>query len=630
MKNKKGFSLVELLIAIAFISVIVVLVFGIAVFNNKLRKVNEERTQALLYANQSLEAIKLISWVSLAAGDYHLEVQGDTWDLISGSELIDNKYTRTITISDVYRASSTTGLVYGPIVETGGYVDADTKKITATIDWMSKIGIAKQDSLETYVYLWDTERWTQTNWVGGSGQTNWLDETMFASKDSGIVISTPGVASLTSGFIDWSYATTTDIFDTPGNFDDNDVYELNGVAYLVTKNNPAGAELYVIDVSDPYNPFELSTLDIGDSVTSVVALGQYAYVSTADNAGEFKVIDISNDYNPQVVFSYDLPTNDDASDITVNENEAYISQGNNMYSFNITNPTAPLYLDSVTTSDIIAEILVAENHVYMATRDDNMELQITDVTNPINMQIVTQYDLPGSLKGSDIDVRGTRVYISTENNGSGEELFLFDISDPLNPVAIGAFEMGETIHSFSIIGPYALLGTNFLDQELVIVDISNPGVMIKVAGFDLKGYVLGMSANCSIIYAATSSNEAEFFIISTEVVDCNYADYGILESSTYDTGSSEVTYNWIAWTGTAPENTSIRFQLASSNSQSGPWSYVGPDGTNTSYYTVGAKEFINYSNHLNHRYIRYKLFLASQAEFTVPILEEITISYTVN
>ena len=162
---------------------------------------------------------------------------------------------------------------------------------------------------QKYIYRWQSNRWVQTDWSGGPGQSNWADETMFFSNDNGIDFSVPGIISLRSGFIDWSYATTTDTFDTPGNFEDNDVFEVDGYAYLVTKNNPAGSEFYILDVTDPYNPIELSSLDIGGSITTVIARGQYVYISTADNNAEFQVIDVSDDYHPFVAATYDLPGN---------------------------------------------------------------------------------------------------------------------------------------------------------------------------------------------------------------------------------------------------------------------------------------------------------------------------------
>ncbi len=626
-KKQSGFSLIELLVAISFISVVVILTVNFTTYNKKVYQLNEEHTKAMFFAMEGLEAAKLVAWSDLLAGDHHLSLVDDLWTLETGSELLDNVFTRTLTVSDVYRDSSENNNVYGDIG--GAYLDPNTKKVTVTIDWESRAKITKQEVVETYLHRWQADRWTQTDWIGGDGQANWSDETKFFTKDEGVDIDTAGIVTLRSGFIDWSYATTTAMFDTPGNFEDNDVVEINEIAYLVTKNNPSGPELYILDVSDSYNPVELSSINIGSSISSVKAQdNNYIYLSTEDNSAELQVVDVSDSYNPVVVATYDLPSNENATDLDIASTKAYISQGDTLYSFDISSSTSPQLLDDIVLDAIISRISFSENYIYTSTYNADKELQIVDVNNPINLQAVGFYNLPGSLHASYIMTLGTRVYISTDNSGSQAEFYMFDLTNPTSLELLGSYELGESIHSFHLVGPYALLGTNFLEEELVVIEITDPDNIVKIMGFDLNGYVLGMSANCSMIYAATSSNEAEFFIISTEVTDCGYTPAGTLESSTFDTGSDEVQYNWLTWEGESLEDTYIRFQLATSANINGPWNFVGPDGSSGTYYDATSTEMINYDTHLNQRYIRYKLFMGTDSELQVPVLENIVISYS--
>lgn len=626
-----GFSLIEILVAISFVGVMTLLIVSASVSNGKLRYINEEMTKVLFYSTEALEATKLMNWNDLAAGDYAVVLSGNTWILNSGSQLLDDRYTRTINISDVYRLNSANGQAYGQIVTSGGYLDPDTKKVTVNVSWFSRAGVNRSQTFQTYLHRWKAERWTQTDWIGGSGQSDWSDSTQFATKDLGIDISVAGIATLQSGFIDWSEATTTANFDTAGNFDENDVYEIDDLAFLVTENNSSGSEFYVLDVSNIDNPVELASLNIGSAVNSVVARGDYVYLATDGNSSELVTINVANPSSPSIVDTYDItnPDNDNAYDVVVDDTELYLARGSYLYSFSLIDPANPSYLDRIGVGATARELFLSENYVYIATEEEEAELQIIDVSNPANLDQIGEYDLPGNLKGTDVYVLGNTAYISIQNNGGGPELFIFEISDPSTPVYIGDYELGETIHSFAIVGPYALIGTNFLNEELTVVDISVPASPSKVSGFDLSGYVLGMSANCSVIYAATSSNYGEFFIISTEVLDCGYANYGELESSTFDTGSDEVTYNWLSFTGSRPLDTDIKFQVATSNNLAGPWSFKGPDGTANTYYNIASQELINYSAHLNQRYMRYKLFLETSSSWEVPILEEVTISYSV-
>lgn len=95
-----------------------------------------------------------------------------------------------------------------------------------------------------------------------------------------------------------------------------------------------------------------------------------------------------------------------------------------------------------------------------------------------------------------------------------------------------------------------------------------------------------------------------------------YRTTGYIISSTFDTTATNgVAPNSIMWLGTLPSTSHVKFQFASSNSSSGPWSYVGSDGTSNTYYEPSAANTplkINLADvaaHNNKRYFRYKVIL---------------------
>ncbi len=126
---------------------------------------------------------------------------------------------------------------------------------------------------------------------------------------------------------------------------------------------------------------------------------------------------------------------------------------------------------------------------------------------------------------------------------------------------------------------------------------------------------------------------------------CSPADYkvktgfrststsGSLISSVFDTwaiGGSAM--NTIMWQGTQPSGTSVKFQIASSNSAAGTWNYKGPDGSETTYYfpaNAGIPAQINLAHHNNHRYFRYKIFLYSDTSQTnSPTVTDVIINWS--
>ena len=108
---------------------------------------------------------------------------------------------------------------------------------------------------------------------------------------------------------------------------------------------------------------------------------------------------------------------------------------------------------------------------------------------------------------------------------------------------------------------------------------------------------------------------------------------GSLISSIFDTQvTNGVSINTVMWRGNKPSGTTVKFQIASSNSSSGPWNYYGPDGSSTTYYTptdADAPVQINLEYHNNHRYFRYKIFLETNGAQTVsPRVDSVIINWS--
>ncbi len=104
-----------------------------------------------------------------------------------------------------------------------------------------------------------------------------------------------------------------------------------------------------------------------------------------------------------------------------------------------------------------------------------------------------------------------------------------------------------------------------------------------------------------------------------------------LISSTFDTQvAGGAAFNSILWQGVQPAGTSVRFQIASSNISTGPWNYIGHDGTNITFYDPGGPNKqvrISRVHHNNKQYVRYKIFM-EPAGVSGPRVDDVIISYS--
>ncbi|NDB60025.1 prepilin-type N-terminal cleavage/methylation domain-containing protein [bacterium] len=111
----------------------------------------------------------------------------------------------------------------------------------------------------------------------------------------------------------------------------------------------------------------------------------------------------------------------------------------------------------------------------------------------------------------------------------------------------------------------------------------------------------------------------------------NYNSSGILESSTFDTGSPSNFYS-LTWTPTdqplSAGSDSVRFQFATNLnvSTTTTWDYKGPDGTTGTYYTNPNSTISNVHN--GDRYARYKVYLASISSTSTPNISDISFTET--
>lgn len=110
-----------------------------------------------------------------------------------------------------------------------------------------------------------------------------------------------------------------------------------------------------------------------------------------------------------------------------------------------------------------------------------------------------------------------------------------------------------------------------------------------------------------------------------------YAASGNLTSSTFDTGTTS-NFNQITWSpASQPVQTgtpNVRFQIASANTNdaSTTWNFIGPDGTDATYYTTSNSNIS--SAHNGNQYFRYKAYLDTASTTYTPTISDVALTFT--
>jgi hypothetical protein len=130
-----------------------------------------------------------------------------------------------------------------------------------------------------------------------------------------------------------------------------------------------------------------------------------------------------------------------------------------------------------------------------------------------------------------------------------------------------------------------------------------------------------LSADSGATWSADTTRDYNF----KTYMQAGFAPAGNLVSSPKDANpSGGITPIWstFSWNGSTPANTSLKFQLAGSNSVNGPFSFVGPDGTAATFFTTSPVQLS--PQFYNFRFLEYKAFLATTNGTVTPTLNDAT------
>jgi len=223
-------------------------------------------------------------------------------------------------------------------------------------------------------------------------------------------------------------------------------------------------------------------------------------------------------------------------------------------------------------------------------------------------------------------------------------------------------DSSNVIAGINPLSPFVLNPNNIQNLQLVIVPKSGNSLMVTVkdsSGLPISGATVSLTGNPSQMTGqgyisqtdwSGGSGQASSTILNKYFADNGQIDTttssgnilmkkiaglyntvpGTLESSTFDTGTTSNFYT-LTWSPTgqpAPTGVnSVKFQFATNpTSTSTVWTYLGPDGTAGTYFTVPGAA-IN-SVHNGSQFTRYKAYLSTVTATSTPSVADVSFAYT--
>lgn len=194
----------------------------------------------------------------------------------------------------------------------------------------------------------------------------------------------------------------------------------------------------------------------------------------------------------------DLGVGNISTDIEVRNGFVYITADSStalapdLYIVDATLPSSPYIVSSINTGPGLSALEVAGHYVYTANLGTTNQLQIIDIENRNLPAIISKTKLPllvsssSPPKATAIFYNKGLIYLGTEK-WSGNELSVFDVSDPYLPTYLGGFKTNTLINDIYVRDGVAYLATSDQNQMRVL-DVSDPTSISLVESFSPSGW----------------------------------------------------------------------------------------------------------------------------------------------
>lgn len=635
-RSHNGQALVELLVALAFASILLPGLITGLVASREGKAQNEQRLEAtglLREAQEALRVVRETSWSQVETnGTFHPQISDSSWQLTQGLENI-NGYTRSIVISDTERDSN------GNIVPNGGTSDPSTKKAVISVSWNTPYPSLVTSTIYLTRFLNNTI-FTQT--TAADFNLGILSDTIVTNTNGGEVALGAGGGS------DWCNPNLSiTALDLPKSGVANAVTVIEGRAFAGTGENASGVSFANVTISNTNPPVAAitGTFD-GYKTNGVFGEANYAYLATDNNFKEIVIIDLNQIINGKYVETgyFNAPENKEAKSVYVTGDVGYAIVGNKLYTFDLSSKSGSRpQLGSVTLAYEGKKVYVVGNYAYAATESTTSQLQIIQVSNGgRTLSVVGQADV-GNQEGKDLFVNSseTRAYLATGLSATEKEFFILDISSKTGDRPIlGSYEAnGMSPKGITVVtGNKAILvGTG--GEEYQTIDIANETTPVRCGGLNINSGVNGVSSVLEqdgdvYSYVITGDASSELKIIEGGPGG-QFATTGTFTSSAFDAGST-VAYNRIIPNIVEPLGTNLELQVAVASVADGTcinasYYFVGPDGTSNTFFTTSSAIPLlnNGQGYVNPgQCFKYKAFFSTTDPSAAPILNDVTVNYS--
>lgn len=249
----------------------------------------------------------------------------------------------------------------------------------------------------------------------------------------------------------------------------------------------------------------LGASDTTDAFTRSVSIGSSAFharMATSTVAwqqgpgrtGSLEVVTLLTNWlrswqDPLLAGSFNIAGTEDGWRIAYQGDYAYLVRSAGTPDFaviNISNPSAPVLVGSLTLAGSPFDIAVNGNYAFIASSVNTQELQVIDIGNPSLPALVGSFNASGTDDGTSISLSGTRVYLTRTG---APNFVIIDVTSPTVPTLLGSMNLTGTPRGTIQLGTYTYVASENDAQEIQIVNVATPSTPLLSGSFNMSGTV---------------------------------------------------------------------------------------------------------------------------------------------
>jgi len=264
--------------------------------------------------------------------------------------------------------------------------------------------------------------------------------------------------------------------------------------------------LQVVNVQVPASPSEVGTgYDLPGSANHIWLSGTTAYVADGWGSG-LQIIDLATPTAPTLLATY--PSDNGTQDVCVVGSTAFVAdREGGLVILDVSTPSSPSALATLDTGGEAYAVRVVGDHAYVAHL--NGGLAAVSVATPVSPVLAGRYQPTGIAMDVFVDdgyladgyvadgnVAGTSPAALGGSGSSGsrrvlpayvadaEALWVLDLTDPANPVPLGAAELRDRPKHLSVSDGMAFVAESMIWNGVEIIDVSDARSPLVVGEFE--------------------------------------------------------------------------------------------------------------------------------------------------